>query len=59
MENQEIEILIVEDSMDDATLTLRSLKKNNIANHMHHVKDGAEFSPGAFMLPGLMPRNQD
>lgn len=42
MENCEAEILIVEDSMDDANLTIRSLKKNNIANNMFHVKDGAE-----------------
>lgn len=42
MENNEIEILIVEDSMDDANLTIRSLKKNSIANNMFHVKDGAE-----------------
>ena len=42
MDNNEIEILIVEDSMDDANLTIRSLKKNKIANQLHHVKDGAE-----------------
>ncbi len=42
MENMEVEILIVEDSMDDAQLTIRSLKKSNIANNLFHVKDGAE-----------------
>jgi len=42
MENNDVEILIVEDSLDDANLTIRSLKKSNIVNHIHHVKDGAE-----------------
>ncbi len=42
MDTHAIEILIVEDSMDDANLTIRSLKKNNIANNLYHVKDGAE-----------------
>jgi CheY-like chemotaxis protein len=38
----EVEILIVEDNPQDAELMLRALKKNNLANHVHHVKDGAE-----------------
>jgi two-component system response regulator len=42
MENSEVEILVVDDSMDDANLTIRSLKKNNVVNHLFHVKDGAE-----------------
>jgi len=42
MENREVEILIVEDSMDDANLIIRALKKNDIANQLYHVKDGAE-----------------
>jgi CheY-like chemotaxis protein len=37
-----IEILFAEDSLDDAMLTIRALKKSGIANKLHHVKDGAE-----------------
>lgn len=28
--------------MDDATLTIRALKKGGLTNKLHHVKDGAE-----------------
>ena len=42
MTQQEVEILIVEDSIEDAELTIRSLKKNNVANHIYHVKDGVQ-----------------
>jgi two-component system response regulator len=38
----EVEILLVEDNMSDAELTIRALKKNNLANKLIHVKDGAE-----------------
>lgn len=37
-----IEILLVEDNMDDALLTIRALKKKNLSNNIHHLKDGAE-----------------
>lgn len=53
MTSTEIEILLVEDNMDDAELTLRALKKHRIANSIYHVKDGAEaldfiFAEGTF-----------
>ena len=42
MEHKTVDILIVEDSIDDANLTIRSLKKNNISNAIFHVSNGAE-----------------
>jgi two-component system, response regulator len=41
MEN-EIEILLVEDNPGDAEMTIRALRKNNLANNLMHVKDGAQ-----------------
>ncbi|MFT3895659.1 MAG: response regulator [Anaerolineales bacterium] len=46
-------ILLVEDNPDDEALTLRALKKNNIGNQLHVVRDGAEalefiFCTGAY-----------
>lgn len=48
-----IEILLVEDSMEDANLVMRSLKKNNLSNNVKHLQDGAEaldfiFATGAY-----------
>lgn len=37
----EIEVLLVEDNSSDAELTIRALKKHNLANKLVHVKDGA------------------
>lgn len=36
-----IEILLVEDSASDAEMTIKALKKNNLANKLLHLKDGA------------------
>lgn len=49
----EVEILLVEDNPADAELTMRALKKNNLANHVMRVSDGEEaldflFARGAF-----------
>jgi CheY-like chemotaxis protein len=49
----EIEILLIEDNLNDAELTIRSFKKNNITNNVLHLKDGAEaleflFGTGQF-----------
>jgi two-component system response regulator len=35
-------ILLVEDNLDDVSLTLRALKKNRILNHVSVAHDGAE-----------------
>lgn len=50
---KEVEILLVEDNPTDAELAMRALKKNNLANKLVWVKDGAEaldfiFSTGAY-----------
>ncbi|MEO8356443.1 MAG: response regulator [Chloroflexota bacterium] len=37
-----VEILLVEDNPRDAELTIRALKKNNLANKLFHVEDGVE-----------------
>ena len=42
MNEQDVEILLVEDNPNDAELTMRALKKHNLANKVHLVKDGAE-----------------
>ena len=42
MDYSTIEILFAEDSIDDATLTMRALKKGGLSNAILHVKDGAE-----------------
>ena len=48
-----IEILLVEDNASDAELTIRALKKKNLANNLVHLRNGAEaldfiFGSGAY-----------
>jgi CheY-like chemotaxis protein len=38
----EVEVLLVEDNPSDAELTMRALRKKNLANKLVHLKDGAE-----------------
>jgi two-component system, response regulator len=42
MGNSQIEILLVEDNVDDAEMTIHALRKNNLANKLIHMKDGEE-----------------
>jgi CheY-like chemotaxis protein len=42
MNSHDIEILLVEDNKHEAQLVIRSLKKNNLANKLLHIDDGAE-----------------
>jgi two-component system, response regulator len=49
----DVEILLVEDSPEDAELTLHSLRRNNLANRIYWAHDGEEgldflFCRGAF-----------
>jgi CheY-like chemotaxis protein len=50
---EDVEILLVEDNPNDVELTLRALRKQNLAGKVFVVKDGAEalefmFATGAF-----------
>jgi two-component system, response regulator len=66
MDNRIIEILLIDDDPDDAELTIHTLKKNNIANHLLHIDDGEkalEFlysdgnpTPRIILLDLRMPR---
>ncbi len=40
--NNFVEILLIEDNPNDVELTLRALRKNNLANNIHVVTDGEE-----------------
>lgn len=50
------EILLVEDNADDEALTLRAFRKNNIANPIHVVRDGAEALDFLFARNGYQDR---
>jgi two-component system response regulator len=39
---EQIEILLVEDNAEDAEMTTRALRKRNLVNQLHWVKDGEE-----------------
>lgn len=40
--SQQVEILLVEDNMDDAEMTIRALRKKNLSNRLTHLTDGEE-----------------
>lgn len=42
MDYHNVEILFVEDSIDDAALTIRALEKSGFTNKLFHVINGAE-----------------
>jgi two-component system, response regulator len=56
MENNIVEILLVEDNQDDAELTIRALKKYNLANHLLHLEDGEEALNFLFASNVSMPK---
>ena len=59
-------ILLIEDDLDDAELTIHALSKRNFANHVIHIDDGAaaikylfdenNTRPGLILLDLRMPR---
>lgn len=61
MDNKIVEILLVEDNPYEAELAIRSLKKYNFTNHLHHIDDGAEaldfiFERGMYESHGSRPK---
>jgi two-component system response regulator len=49
----QVEVLLVEDNIHDAEMTIRALRKVNLSNNLVHVKDGEEaldfiFARGKF-----------
>jgi len=55
----EVEILLVEDNPQDAEMTVRALKKQNLANNVHHVVDGAEALAFIFGTPPYSERKPE
>lgn len=42
MEQNPVEILLIEDNLDEAQLTIRGLKSHHLANQLLHIDDGEE-----------------
>ncbi len=51
-----VEILLVEDNLNDAELTVRALKKSNLANHLLHLENGQEALDFLFQEKNRMPK---
>ena len=51
-----VEILLVEDNLDDAELTIRTLQKHHLANHLLHLQDGEEALNYLFNSESQMPK---
>lgn len=56
-ELEQVEILLVEDNTEDAEMTMRALRKRNLANQLHWVKDGAEALDYLFCTGQYAGRN--
>jgi CheY-like chemotaxis protein len=54
---EQIEILLVEDNAEDAEMTMRALRKRNLANHLRWVKDGEEALDYLFCTGHYAGRN--
>jgi len=58
-EFEKVEILLVEDNATDAELTLRALRKLNLANNMTWLKNGAEALDFLFCAGPYASRKND
>jgi len=59
MNHDPVDILLVEDNIDDAELTIRELRKHRLANNLVHLKDGEEaltFLFGSGKVGGTLPK---
>lgn len=59
MKGNVVDILLVEDNPNDAELTIRALKKNNLSDNLLHLKDGEEaleflYSSSMNVMPKLI-----
>ena len=57
--NIPVEVLLIEDNPEDAELTIRVLKKHNLANNLLHLRDGEAalnflFADGSNNIPRLI-----
>ena len=57
--NIPVEVLLIEDNPEDAELTIRVLKKHNLANNLVHLQDGEAaldflFAKGSNTIPRLV-----
>jgi two-component system response regulator len=59
MSANEVEILLVEDNPNEVELTLRALKKHNLANKVYVVKDGEEALDFIFAIGAYAGRDID
>jgi len=60
MENHtNVDILLVEDNLDEARLTIRNFKKSNLANALLHLDDGEEALDFIFCRNKYSGRNMD
>jgi len=59
MQNNDAQILLVEDNKSDAMLTIRALKKHNLANNLIHLIDGAQALDFIFATGEYEGRDMD
>lgn len=58
-EDQQVEILLVEDNPNDASLTMRNLKKGNFLNKLYWVKDGQQALDFLYCTGDYAARDED
>ena len=56
VDDNDSDILLVEDNDADAEMTIRALKKHNLANRLLHLKDGAQAMDYLFAEGGYSGR---
>ena len=54
--DEAVEILLAEDNAQDAEMTMRALRRGNVANPVHWAKDGAEALEFLFSGRNRLPR---